>query len=207
MRCPKCGYVFFEETYECPKCGAELEEDTILFEDEGVEKSEPVFVEEKTKDERKKTKPSTLELPFKEEKPEKKVLIPAPIGLRAGAALIDLIIILSIGVLTTLLPYHLGDGAFSVSQFFVWGIIIFLETILYFSLSHYLMASTIGKAFFEIEISAYKRELSFPLLLLKSILGFILTLPLFLTWIYTLVNEDEIPLHDVILGVLSVEKE
>jgi len=214
MRCKKCGYVFFEETSVCPKCNSELdeaEEDTLLLEDEETEEPVPVFVKDEraAKDEKRKTKPTTLKLPFEEEtKIEKRILIPAPIGIRAGACSIDLLIVLVIGLLTTLVPYYsAGGGEISILQVILWGVIFLFEAILYFSLSHYLMGSTIGKAFFEIEISTYDKELSFHLCLLKSFFGFILTLPFFLTWIYSLINEDEIPLHDALLGVLSIEKE
>jgi uncharacterized RDD family membrane protein YckC len=214
MRCKKCGYVFFEETSVCPKCNSELdesEEATILLEEEETEEPAPVFVEAErtTKDERKKTKPTTLNLPFEEEtKIEKRVLIPAPIGIRAAACAIDILIVFAISFLTVPLPYYLSGGSsVSIFEIFTWCIIFLLEAILYFALSHYFMASTLGKIFFEIEISTYDKELSFHFCLLKSILGFILSIPFFLTWIYSLINEDEIPLHDALLGVFSIEKE
>jgi uncharacterized RDD family membrane protein YckC/RNA polymerase subunit RPABC4/transcription elongation factor Spt4 len=214
MRCKKCGYVFFEETSSCPKCGAdidEVEEETLLIEDEETEETAPLFIEaERTgKSERKKTTPTPLQLPFEEEtKIEKRILIPAPIGIRAGASLIDFVIVVAIGLLTTLIPYYAcGGGKVTILQVIFWIVVFILETIIYFSLFHYLMGSTLGKSFFEIEIAAQDKELNFPLCLLKSILGFILTLPFFLTWIYSLINEEEVPLHDAMLGVLSIEKE
>jgi len=214
MRCKKCGYVFFEETSSCPKCGAEIDEtdeETLLFEEEEAEETAPVFIDtERTKNaEKKKTKPTPLQLPFEEEtKIEKRILIPAPVGIRAGASLIDFLIVVAIGLLTTLIPYYsCGGGKVTILQLIFWSVVFILETILYFSLFHHLMGSTPGKSFFEIEISAHNKELTFPLCLLKSILGFLLTIPFFLTWIYSLINEDEVPLHDALLGVLSIEKE
>lgn len=202
MRCKKCGYVFFEETSVCPKCDAEIDMDDN-------EETMPLFIEDETSTQKNSTK-SSIEVPLEKEpaKFEKRILISAPLGIRAMASGIDILIAFFISLLTTWIPYYLAGGSsISSPQILFWSIIFFLETILYFSLSHYLIKSSIGKSIFEIEVSAYDKELSFGLCLLKSLLGFLLTLPLFLTWIYTFVNEDEVPLHDALLGVLSVEKE
>lgn len=218
MRCKNCGYVFFDDVPRCPKCDAELEEkdeETLLM-DEDTEGPEPWFIEERSNQkqrskEEKKT-PVELKLPLESttRKIEERRELPASLGLRCAAAFLDLFFITLVSSLTTLLPYQLGGGkAANLPEALPYCLILFsIQILLYFSLFHFLTSTTPGKAIFEIEIERNgERSIPFHLSFLKSMLGFLLTLPLFLTWIYALIGEEEVPLHDRILGTASVEME